>query len=289
MEKIGVIGGSGLYELDGLTIKERVDMDTPFGKPSAPLVVAELEGHEVVFLPRHGIGHRFSPSEIPYRANIYAMKKLGVTQILSVSAVGSMKEEIEPGHIVFPDQFFDRTLNRARTFFENGVVAHIAFGEPICAEFQAQAIDAAKKVDVKTHIGGAYVCIEGPQFSTRAESNVFRSWGVTVIGMTNLPEARLAREAEISYATMALATDYDCWHEGHDDVTVENVIATLKLNVANAKSVIRELVLAHDPNKARQSPAKDALNHAVMTAPDAIPAEAKERLGLFLNKYWKKD
>jgi 5'-methylthioadenosine phosphorylase len=285
MEKIGVIGGSGLYELEGLTIKEHCDIDTPFGKPSAAPVVAELEGHEVVFLPRHGLGHRFSPSEIPYRANIYALKKLGVTQILSVSAVGSMKEEIEPGDFVFPDQFFDRTVGRARTFFEDGVVAHVAFGDPICTEFQKQAIAAAEKVDVKVHVGGSYVCIEGPQFSTRAESNVFRSWGVTVIGMTNLPEARLAREAEISYATLALATDYDCWHEGEEDVTVENVIATLQKNVSNARSVIKELILAHDPTQERQSAAKDALKNAIMTDPGTIPAEARKRLALFLDKY----
>lgn len=287
MEKIGVIGGSGLYELEGLKIIERVDMDTPFGKPSAPPVRAEYEGEEVIFLPRHGIGHRLSPSEVPYRANIYALKKLGVTKIASVSAVGSMKMEIEPGHIVFPDQFFDRTLNRARTFFEDGIVGHVSFGEPICLEFQKELIAAAAAVDVKTHVGGAYVCIEGPQFSTRAESNVFRSWGVEVIGMTNLPEARLAREAEISYATMALATDYDCWHEGEEDVSVENVIATLKTNVSNARDILKALIKNHDPSKERQGPVKDALRHAVMTAPDAITPEARERVGLFMDRYWK--
>lgn len=286
MEKLGVIGGSGLYELDGLEIKERREVETPFGKPSCKLVFAEFEGKEVVFLPRHGVGHRFSPSNIPYQANIYALKKVGVTQLLSVSAVGSMKEEIEPGDVVFPDQFFDRTLNRARTFFEDGVVAHVAFGQPICKELQAKAIAAANKVDgLKVHVDGAYVCIEGPQFSTRAESLVFRSWGVSVIGMTNLPEARLAREAEISYSTMALATDYDCWHEGEEDVTVENVIATLKSNVSNAKEVIKHLIRGFDPQAERTSPAKDALRNAVMTAPDAIPAEARKRLALFLDKY----
>lgn len=287
MEKIGVIGGSGLYELEGLTILKRVEMDTPFGKPSAPLVIAEFEGEEVIFLPRHGIGHRLSPSEVPYRANIYALKKLGVTKIASVSAVGSMKEEIEPGHIVFPDQFFDRTLNRARTFFEGGIVGHVSFGEPICLEFQKELIAAAASVDVKTHVGGAYVCIEGPQFSTRAESHVFRSWGVSVIGMTNLPEARLAREAEISYATMALATDYDCWHEGEEDVSVENVIATLKTNVSNARDILKALIKNHDPSKERQGPVKDALKHAVMTAPEAISPEARERVALFMDRYWK--
>jgi len=284
MEKIGVIGGSGLYQLDGLEIKEERVVDTPFGAPSAELVIAELDGQEVVFLPRHGKGHRLSPSEIPYRANIYAMKALGVTRLVSVSAVGSMREDIAPGDIVLPDQFIDRTVGRARTFFGDGVVAHVAFGDPICHELQGMLAKAAGEVDVKCHLNGSYICIEGPQFSTRAESLTFRSWGVSVIGMTNLPEARLAREAELSYATMALATDYDCWHEGEEDVTVEGVIATLTKNVENAKQVIRALVRNHDPASVSESPVRRALEHAVMTAPEAIPAAARERLSLFLDR-----
>ena len=285
VEKIGVIGGSGLYELDGLEVLEQREVETPFGKPSDKLVMARLEGKEVVFIPRHGVGHRVSPSEVPYRANIYAMKSVGVTKLVSVSAVGSMKPEIAPGHVVFVDQFIDRTVGRDRTFFENGVVAHVSFGDPVCKELQAELIAAAEGLDLTTHVGGAYVCIEGPQFSTKAESETFRSWGVSVIGMTNLPEARLAREAEMSYATVALVTDYDCWHEGHDQVSVETVIETLRNNVANAKTLLRKVILAHDPAKARTSPAKDALRNAVMTAPDAIPAEARQRLALFLDKY----
>lgn len=287
MEKLGVIGGSGLYELDGLTIKEKRAVSTPFGAPSAELVISELEGKEVVFLPRHGIGHRYSPSNLPYQANIYALKMAGVTQLLSVSAVGSMKEAIAPGDIVFPDQFIDRTLNRPRTFFERGAVAHIAFAQPICKELQAEAIAAAKELELTHHIDGTYICIEGPQFSTKAESLLFRSWGVSVIGMTNLPEARLAAEAEMSYATIALATDYDCWHEDEADVSVETVIETLKNNVIKAKKLLRAVVARHDPSKPRTSPVKDCMRHAVMTDPSLISAEDRERYAALMAKYWE--
>ncbi|MEC7983729.1 MAG: S-methyl-5'-thioadenosine phosphorylase, partial [Myxococcota bacterium] len=233
-KRIGIIGGSGLYKMEGLTLLREVELDTPFGKPSAPFIISKLDGvdAELVFLPRHGIGHVFTPSEVPYRANIYGMKLLNVEWIISISAVGSLQEEIVPGHVVVIDQFIDRTKNRASTFFGNGIVAHIAFGDPVCSSLRSYLLEAAKETDATVHDGGTYVCMEGPAFSTRAESNLYRSWGAKVIGMTNIPEAKLAREAEISYATLAMSTDYDCWHEGHDDVTVEQVIAVVKANVA---------------------------------------------------------
>jgi len=286
MEKIGVIGGSGLYELDGLAIKEEREVSTPFGTPSSPLTIAELGGKEVVFLARHGRGHGIQPSDIPFRANIYALKEAGVTQVISVSAVGSMKEEIVPGHLVFPDQFIDRTVGRERTFFSDGIVGHVTFADPICKFLQAKIVKAAEATGVTHHVDGTYICIEGPQFSTRAESLLFRSWGVSVIGMTNMPEARLAREAEMSYATIALATDYDCWHEGHEDVSVEAVLATIKSNVINAKKVIRQLVLDHDAEAARPEGVSAALKFAVMTSPEIFPAEARARIELLIGKYF---
>ena len=284
---LGVIGGSGLYEMEGFEGQEERQIDTPFGSPSDALIIGTLEGIRVAFLPRHGRGHRFSPSEIPYRANIHAMKQVGVDAIVSVSAVGSMREDMPPGTLVAVDQFMDRTVGRKRTFFENGVVGHVAFGEPICQTLHDRLYAAGKSEDLDIRKGGTYICIEGPQFSTRAESNIFRSWGVDVIGMTNLPEARLAREAEISYATLALVTDYDCWHDGHDDVTVETVIATLKANVANAKGTIRALArsLAEDGFPPNPS-VVNALQYAVMTDPASIPEEARQRLGLLMKKYW---
>ncbi|MDX2480026.1 MAG: S-methyl-5'-thioadenosine phosphorylase, partial [Desulfuromusa sp.] len=232
---IGVIGGSGLYEMEGLTDVREVTLETPFGAPSDAYMTGVLDDAQMVFLPRHGRGHRLLPSEVNYRANIYGMKTLGVEHIISVSAVGSMKEEIIPGHIVVPDQFFDRTQGiRASTFFGNGVVGHVQFADPVCADLSAILVESARKVGATVHQGGTYVCIEGPNFSTRAESKIYRSWGVDIIGMTNLPESRLAREAEICYGTVALATDYDCWHEGHDDVSVEAVIAIIQQNVMTA-------------------------------------------------------
>jgi len=228
MSRIGIIGGSGLYDIEGIKDVERVEVDNPFGKPSDNFTLGKLAGHEVVFLPRHGSGHTILPSELPFRANIYGMKKLGVERIIAVSAVGSLKEEIRPLDIVIPDQFFDRTKARVDTFFGDGVVAHVGMADPVCAGVAEALHRATKQVGVRVHKGGTYVCMEGPQFSTRAESLVYRQLGVSVIGMTNLQEAKLAREAEICYATLALSTDYDCWHVGEEAVTVEMIITNLK-------------------------------------------------------------
>ena len=285
---LGVIGGSGLYEIEGFENREERFMETPFGNPSDALIVGTLEGTKVAFLPRHGRGHRFSPSEIPYRANIHAMKEIGVDAIVSVSAVGSMREDLSPGTLVAVDQFIDRTVGRARTFFGDGVVAHVPFGDPVCPALHDALYESACAAGIDIRKGGTYICIEGPQFSTRAESNTFRSWGVDVIGMTNLPEARLAREAELSYATLALVTDYDCWHEGHDDVTVETVIQTLKANVSNAKRTLRALARWCSEKGFETDPSvENALAYAVMTAEDQIPDEARQRLGVIMSKYWK--
>ncbi len=280
---LGVIGGSGLYEMPGLERVREVRVSTPFGDPSDALIEGWLGSQQLFFLPRHGRGHRFTPTEVPYQANIWALKSVGVTDIVSVSAVGSMREDIHPGDMVLVDQFIDRTVSRPRTFFDRGVVAHVGFSDPVSHRVHAALKRACEKVHVRHHNNGAYVCIEGPQFSTRAESHTFRTWpGVAVIGMTNLPEARLAREAEIPYATLALATDYDCWHEAHDAVTVEQVIATLHANIANAQKIIR--AIAADPPHG-PCPSQEALKFAVMTAPAVIPAEARQRLALFLDKY----
>lgn len=282
---IGVIGGSGLYEMEGLTEVREVVLETPFGAPSDAFVTGVLEGRRMVFLPRHGRGHRLLPSEVPYRANIHGMKQLGVDRILSVSAVGSMREAIEPGHMVIPDQFIDRTQGkRASTFFGNGIVGHVAFVDPVCPDLSGVLAEAAGEVGATVHRGGTYLCIEGPNFSTRAESRLYRNWGVDVIGMTNLPEARLAREAEICYATLALATDYDCWYEGHDDVTVEAVMAIVRQNVALARRILRAaaLRLDSDPGCACGS----ALRYAVMTDPARIPPATREQLALLLDKYF---
>lgn len=277
---IGVIGGSGLYEMDGLTRVREIRVPTPFGPPSDTVVVGELAGVRVAFLSRHGRGHRLSPSEINYRANIYALKKLGVRRIISVSAVGSMKEALHPGHVVIPDQFYDQTKRRIGTFFENGLVAHVALADPVCRDEAGKLAVAARACGATVHEGGTYLCIEGPQFSTRAESRVYRQWGVDVIGMTNLPEAKLAREASLCYATMALVTDFDCWHSGHDAVTVDAVIATLRRNVALSREIIRAAV----PALAGPRPCAcaGALDAAVITAPDKIPAATRKRLALLL-------
>jgi 5'-methylthioadenosine phosphorylase len=284
---IGVIGGSGLYEIEGLTDVREVVVETPFGAPSDAYITGTLAGAKMVFLPRHGRGHRFLPSEVNYRANIYGMKKLGVEQIISVSAVGSMKEEIVPGHIVIPDQFFDRTQGkRASTFFGNGVVGHVQFADPICGDLATILADASNAAGATTHKGGTYVCIEGPNFSTRAESNVFRSWGVDIIGMTNLPESRLAREAEICYGTVALATDYDCWHDGHDDVSVEAVIAIIKQNVETAREIIKLAVEKLVAQQAERScSCANALQFAIMTEKSLIPKETKQALEPIIGKY----
>ncbi len=282
---IGVIGGSGLYEISELTHVEEVRVDTPFGAPSDALICGRLGDTRMVFLPRHGRGHRFNPSEVPYRANIWAMKSLGVDWIISVSAVGSLKEEIVPGHVVLVDQFLDRTKGiRPSTFFENGIVAHVAFADPISHLLQEALLGAAREVGATVHVGGTYVCMEGPAFSTKAESHWYRSLGASVIGMTNLTEAKLAREAEIAYATVALATDYDCWHPHHDSVTVDAIIATLNANVALA----RRLIVAAVPRvPAGQDPAcANALQFAVMTRRDLIPDRALADLAPLLGRYF---
>lgn len=281
---IGVIGGSGLYEIEGLVNIEHVCLDTPFGKPSDEYVIGELSGVRLVFLPRHGKGHRFLPSEVNYRANIYGMKKLGVERIISVSAVGSMREEIVPGHIVIPDQFIDRTKGvRKDTFFGNGIVAHVAFADPVCADLSADLYAAAKAAGATVHRGGTYVCMEGPAFSTRAESRMYRGLDVSVIGMTNLTEAKLAREAEICYGVIALSTDYDCWHDAHEDVSVEAVVAIIRQNVAMAKNVIRQAV--GNISGERRCPCGEALKFAVISDPKVIPVETRENLDLLIGRY----
>ncbi|NEP16173.1 MAG: S-methyl-5'-thioadenosine phosphorylase [Leptolyngbya sp. SIO4C1] len=284
---IGVIGGSGLYQMEALTEVEEVQVETPFGKPSDALIVGKLDGTPVAFLARHGRGHTLMPSELPFRANIYAMKSLGVKYLISASAVGSLKEAVKPVDMVIPDQFIDRTKNRVSTFFGNGLVAHITFGDPICQALATVLADAIVSLDlpeVTLHRGGTYVCMEGPAFSTKAESHLYRSWGATVVGMTNLPEAKLAREAEIAYATLALATDYDCWHPDHDSVTVEMVIGNLQKNAVNAQRVVREVVrrLSENPPP---SEAHDALKYAIITPLAAAPDATKEQLSLLLEKY----
>jgi 5'-methylthioadenosine phosphorylase len=283
-EVIGVIGGSGLYEMEGLTEIEQVAVDTPFGRPSDEYTTGMLDGVPMVFLPRHGKGHRFTPSEVNYRANIYGMKKLGVTRIISVSAVGSLREEIVPGHIVIPDQFIDRTRgSRKDTFFGNGVVGHVQFADPVCAELSAQLYAAAGAVGATVHRGGTYVCMEGPAFSTRAESHLYRSFGASIIGMTNLTEAKLAREAEICYGVIALSTDYDCWHDAHADVSVEAIIAIIKANVATAKLIIRQAVAQIAGE--RSCPCASALKYAIISDTSIIPVETRENLELIIGKY----
>ena len=277
---VGVLGGSGLYEMDGVTDVEWVSVDTPFGAPSDQIALGRLDGQPVAFLSRHGRGHRKAPHELPYRANMYALKSLGVRWLLSVSAVGSMRESIHPGDVVLVDQFIDRTRVRASTFFEDGIVAHVSFADPVCEVLRQALLEAAREQDVPHHDGGTYVCIEGPSFSTRAESLLYRSWGVSVVGMTNLPEARLAREAQIAYATAALATDYDCWHEEEGEVSVEAVLATLRGNVAKAQRLLRA-VIAKVP-QLPPSPTWSALEHAVLTQPHGVRAEARERLAPIL-------
>lgn len=285
--KIGIIGGSGLYKMEALKDIEEVVIDTPFGRPSDAFIMGTLDGTRVAFLARHGRGHRLMPSDLPFRANIYAMKSLGVEYLISASAVGSLKEEAKPLDMVLPDQFIDRTKNRISTFFGEGIVAHIGFGDPICPNLAGVLGDAIASLDlpgVTLHRGGTYICMEGPAFSTKAESNLYRSWGATVIGMTNLPEAKLAREAEIAYATLTLVTDYDCWHPDHDSVTVEMVIGNLMKNAENAQKVIRETVkrLSNNPPP---SDAHSALKFAILTDLTTAPDATKEKLGVILKKY----
>jgi 5'-methylthioadenosine phosphorylase len=281
--EIGIIGGSGLYAMPGLNNPHPIEVTTPFGDPSDALMAGELEGRQVVFLARHGRDHRLLPTELNFRANIFAMKKLGVERIISVSAVGSLKLEHKPTEFVVPDQFIDRTSLRCSTFFGDGIVAHVAFGDPVCATVANAIQQGAASVPVVAKDGGVYVCIEGPQFSTRAESNLYRSWGADVIGMTNLQEAKLAREAEICYATMAMVTDYDCWHDGHDAVTVDQVIAVLHQNSANAAKAVRAAVSAMP--RERSCACATALKFAILTRPEAISPAVRSKLQLLLSKY----
>ena len=281
--EIGIIGGSGLYEMAELTGREENTITTPFGDPSGPYIVGTLRGRRVAFLPRHGVGHRILPSELNFRANIYGFKALGVERIISASAVGSLKEEYRPLDILVPDQFFDRTKGRISTFFGRGLVAHIAFAHPLCGALSAIAADAAQEVGATVHRGGTYVNMEGPQFSTLAESRLYRAWGMDVIGMTNLQEAKLAREAEICYATLALVTDYDCWHPDHDSVTVDLIIANLMQNAATAQKTIAEAVSRM--SGPRTCACKDALATAIITRPEHVPAQMKKDLEIIIGKY----
>ena len=283
--RIGVIGGSGVYEMEGLIHAEEVRVKTPFGDPSDAIVVGTLEGVRVAFLPRHGRGHFISPTELPARANIYALKSLGVQRIISISACGSMKEEISPLHIVIPDQIFDRTKSRPSTFFGEGVVAHIGFAEPFCPDMRQKLLAAATEAGATVHDGGTMVVMEGPQFSTKAESRIYRSWGVDVIGMTALPEAKLAREAEICYATLALVTDYDVWHESEEAVTVEMILQNLLKNAEMAKRIIRLAVPAL--SAPQTCPCPHALATAILTNPAKIPVATRKKLALLLDKYLK--
>lgn len=281
---LGIIGGSGLYELDGIEGVEEVRVDTPFGAPSDAIIRGTLRGTTLLFLPRHGRGHRVAPHRINYRANVFALKALGAEQILSASAVGSLRESLAPGDLVLVDQFIDRTRARASTFFDDfGMVAHVGFGDPTDAALSEAVRAAATQVGARVHVGGAYVCMEGPQFSTRAESEMYRSWNAAVIGMTNLPEAKLAREAELPYASMALVTDYDCWRTGHDAVDVETVLGVLHANVTTARAVVRALVdRLPDPSR---SPASTALANAILTAPEHVSRDARLRLAPLIGKY----
>jgi 5'-methylthioadenosine phosphorylase len=281
--EIGIIGGSGLYSMPGLGDVREVRQRTPFGDPSDSFVLGTLEGHRVAFLARHGRGHRILPTELNFRANIYGFKQLGVERILSISAVGSLKEEHKPLDFVIPDQFFDRTRHRVDTFFGDGMVAHVAFADPVCPQLSQVVESASKKAGVTAKRGGTYLNMEGPQFSTRAESNVYRSWGMDVIGMTNLQEAKLAREAETCYVTIAMVTDYDCWHPHHDSVTVDQIVAVLVKNAENAAKVVRETIAAMPSS--RTCKCGSALSHAMLTERDKIPAVTREKLSLILDKY----
>jgi 5'-methylthioadenosine phosphorylase len=285
--KVGIIGGSGLYQMEALKDVEEVAIKTPFGPPSDAAIVGTLEGVRVAFLARHGRHHSLMPSEIPFRANIYALKQLGVDYIISASAVGSLKEEVKPLDMVVPDQFIDRTQHRMSSFFGEGIVAHIGFGEPVCdrlAEILGDAVASLNLPEVNLHRGGTYVCMEGPAFSTQAESNLYRSWGASVIGMTNLTEAKLAREAEIAYATLALVTDYDCWHPMHDSVTVEMILDHLHANADHAQKVIQEVVRRVGENPP-ESKAHSALKYAILTPMERVPPRIKDKLKVILQKY----
>jgi len=281
--EIGIIGGSGLYHMKGLTDMHEVAVETPFGNPSDAYMLGSLAGRNVAFLSRHGRGHRIMPTELNFRANIHGFKQLGVERILSLSAVGSLKLEHRPTEFVIPDQFYDRTKQRVSTFFGEGLVAHVGFGDPVCGELAKVAAEACKKANVVGKLGGTYVCMEGPQFSTKAESNLYRSWGMDVIGMTNLQEAKLAREAELCYVTIAMVTDYDCWHPDHDHVTVDQIVSVLKQNAENACNVVHQAVAAMP--RERGCKCGSALAMAIITAPDAVPPATRKRLALLVGKY----
>ncbi len=281
--RAAVIGGSGFYEMEGLSEIETLNVDTPFGPTSDAITTGTLDGQRVAFLPRHGVGHRLLPAEIPARANIWALKQLGVEFIISVSAVGSLREDIEPLHMVVPDQLIDRTRGRASTFFGEGLVAHIAFGDPFCSHLRGVVSSATMETATTVHNGGTYVVIEGPAFSTRAESNLYRTWGADIIGMTALPEAKLAREAEICFAVLACSTDYDCWHDGHEDVTAEMIVANVLSNVEVSRQAVRT-ALQRLP-ATRECACKDALKDALVTSLDLVPEATKERLGPIIGRY----
>jgi len=280
---LGVIGGSGLYRMDGLEKVREIEVKTPFGKPSDKFIAGKLGPTELVFLPRHGKGHRWLPTEVNFRANIFAMKKLGVERIISVSAVGSLRQEIEPGHVVVPDQFIDRTTQRPSSFFGKGIVAHVSLADPFCPELSAKLIDGAQGERAQVHARGTYLCMEGPQFSTRAESHLYRGWGADVIGMTNLQEAKLAREAEICFATLALATDYDCWNQAAADVEIGHVLAILTQNVALAQKTVRRVAL--EPPTFRACSCASALKNAIITEPTRIPRQIRAKLKPIIGKY----
>lgn len=282
-QRVGVIGGSGLYQIEGLQHVKELDLSTPFGKPSDKVIQGSLGEIELLFLPRHGRGHRWLPTEINFRANILGMKKLGVERIISVSAVGSLQEKIAPGHIVIPDQFIDRTTQRPSTFFGRGIVAHVSLADPFCKELSTELANAAKEAGATIHKSGTYLCMEGPQFSTRAESHLYRSWGADIIGMTNLQEAKLAREAEICFATLALATDYDCWNESAGDVEIDHVLAVLQQNVDLAKKTIRGVI--KNLSRARSCGCASALKTAIITDKSKIPKKVRRDLRPIIGKY----
>ena len=281
--EVGIIGGSGLYKMQGVTEAKKVNVNTPFGEPSDAIILGNLEGVKVAFLPRHGEGHRISPSELPAKANIYALKSLGVERIISVSAVGSLKEKIEPLDIVVPDQLIDATKGRASTFFTDGIVGHVSLAEPFCPVLTQLSFEASAKVGARAHKGGTYLIVEGPQFSTRAEAQLYRSWGADVIGMTASPEAKLAREAEICYATLAIVTDYDCWHPGYESVTTDMILTNLRKGIGTVKRILKSL-LPSIPQK-RDCACASALEYAIATDAKCIPEEKKKELGLFIGKY----
>ena len=281
--RAAVIGGSGFYQMEGLSDVEALTVDTPYGPTSDAITAGTLDGQRVAFLPRHGVGHRLLPCEIPARANIWALKQLGVEFIVSVSAVGSLREDIEPLHMVVPDQLIDRTRGRASTFFGEGIVAHIAFGDPFCGHLRSVVADATRETEATVHNGGTYVVMEGPAFSTRAESNLYRTWGADIIGMTALPEAKLAREAEICFAVLACSTDYDCWHDAHEDVTADMIVANLFRNVEVSRRAVR-LALQRLP-AARECACKDALSTALVTSLHLVPDDTKRRLGPIIGRY----